>query len=239
MFGGQETLLSSVSASPFCPGLKFPYTARRPSFTSSIGQGAEVTPKQALNLQDATPGETLNLLSRSPSLDQYYAQLASSAALMTQLQHTWNLRTFNPYILQRQASPSLLVNTCKNVTDDAGDDVVTKNSPDFLQKDELPGHLKFCAVSDETSKFSKERKHSVNCNDQFVANLPRFGESAFEPKSAAYPSKALLPWYSRNPLSLYLPSPTSLTTPTSSFTNPSLLHPFPLFPPTVPTQFKL
>ena len=236
--GGQESLLAGARATSFRANFGFPF-----STTPLVSPFPQETDLHANGdtTQEPKITKSSSFVSDRTPLNRYYAQLASSAALITQLQQTWNLRTFNPYILQQSSLPFLTQKKTKKLNNCISP---PNNSPSDqnINTDPCGSNSKLSTSQAENSKPSTSISPFFHCFPS-AADLQSSsiaaGENKYTSESCTVPSKSLAQWFSRPPLSFYYSTPNQLGSPTHPLSRESLLHPFPFLQSNLAPTFKM
>ena len=238
-----------MTANPFQSNVAYPFSSP-PAFVSPIQQSSVSAEKLvASNVVQESKLDKDSAIStpRSP-LDQYYVQLASSAALINQIQQSWNFRTFNPYILQRNLSPTFPKLSDKIVKSSEAASPENNALHELTPANEnLIRSQRAAFGSEEEKTLQPTETSSLLNNPCVVSNEASFtGAGVTTPcevnissNPCSIPLKPFASWYSRPPLSFYFSSPNPFVAPNHSLPQQSLFHPFPIFHSNLASAFKM
>ena len=201
-------------------------------------------------LHNATPessSKNPSLAKSQSALDQYYAQLASSAALITQLQHTWNnLKTFNPYILQQNTPPSFkkaqenldtkseILSTPQIIPSD----LTLKTNADHIRSTPHSSAFSISGTPSEKPSTAPPFLHFHPIADNSSGNSAS-SEKIIASDISSISSKSFTPWSTQPPFSLNWSPHNPLGASGHPLTRQSFLYPFPYLRSNLASAFKM
>lgn len=164
--------------------------------------------------------------------------MTDSASLIGHMQQNWNLRSYHPYLLQKNLS--LLNYNKKEISHLVNLSAALNKSNVEYSK----GNISESVSQEPAANCLEETTHKqVICEksntDLKFTNSSKINEENLTPESFSLASKQLLPWYVGYPFSLNMTSPNSLFSSAYPFSNSAFMNSFPLLQSNLASNMKM